>query len=65
MEKKLKKSATDRKISGVCGGIAEYMNFDPTLVRLGWAALTLFSCGTAVLAYVLAAIIIPEPENTL
>ena len=65
MEKKLRKSATDRKISGVCGGIAEYLGFDSTLVRLGWAALTLLACGTGIIAYLLAAIIIPEQENTL
>lgn len=65
MEKKLKKSAADRKLSGVCGGIAEYLGLDSTLVRLGWAALTLFSCGTGIIAYIVAAIIIPEPKSTL
>ena len=65
MEKKLKRSVTDRKISGVCGGIAEYLGFDPTLVRLGWAAITLFACGTGIVAYIVAALIIPEEETTL
>ncbi len=65
MEKKLRKSVNDKRISGVCGGIAEYLGFDSTLVRLGWAALTLFACGTGIIAYIIAAIIIPEPENTL
>ncbi|MBQ7466346.1 MAG: PspC domain-containing protein, partial [Oscillospiraceae bacterium] len=37
MEKKLTKSATNRKIAGVCGGIAEYFGIDPTIVRLIWA----------------------------
>lgn len=37
-EKKLYKSSTDKKLAGVCGGIAEYFNIDSTLVRLGWAA---------------------------
>lgn len=60
MEKKLRKSATDRKISGVCGGVAEYLGLDPTWVRLGWAAITLFACGTGIIAYIIAAIIIPE-----
>lgn len=60
MEKKLRKSATDKKLSGVCGGIAEYLGWDPTVVRLLWAALTLAACGTGVIAYILAAIIIPE-----
>lgn len=60
MEKKLRKSLTDKKISGVCGGVAEYLGLDSTLVRLAWAALTLFACGTGVIAYIIAAIIIPE-----
>lgn len=61
MEKKLKKSH-DRKLCGVCGGIAEYFNCDPTLVRLAFAGLTLLSCGTGILAYLVAAIIIPEQD---
>ena len=36
MEKKLYKSETNKMLAGVCGGIAEYFNIDPTLVRLGW-----------------------------
>lgn len=63
MEKKLRRSATDRRLSGVCGGIGEYLGLDPTFVRLGWAALTLFVCGTGIIAYILAAIIIPEEEK--
>lgn len=49
----------DRKIAGVCGGIAEYLNWDPTVVRLLWIVLV-FCVGTGVLAYILAAIIMPE-----
>ena len=60
MEKRLKKSLTDKKISGVCGGIAEYLGWDPTLVRLLWAAITMLACGTGIIAYILAMIIIPE-----
>ena len=60
MKKKLYRSATDKKLGGVCGGIAEYFNIDPTLVRLGAVALS-FAAGGGVLAYILAAIIIPEP----
>lgn len=49
-------------ICGVCGGIAEYFNVDPTLIRLG---LVLLACtGTSILAYFIAAIIIPDqPQN--
>ena len=59
MQKRLYKSQTDKKICGVCGGIAEYFGIDPTLVRLVWA---IFVCcaGTGILAYILAALILPE-----
>lgn len=59
MEKRLTKSSTDKKIAGVCGGIAEYANIDPTIVRLIWVFLGLFA-GSGVLAYIVAALIIPE-----
>lgn len=57
--KKLKKSRTDRKICGVCGGLAEYLNMDSTIIRLIWALLIL-AAGTGLLAYIIAAIIMPE-----
>ena len=57
--KKLYKSTTDRKIAGVCGGLAEYFNMDSTLVRLGWVTFCLLG-GSGVLAYILAAIIMPD-----
>ena len=63
MDKRLYKSAENKMISGVCGGIAEYFNVDPTLIRLAVAALTLFSVGTGIIAYIIAAIIIPEPNR--
>ena len=59
MEKKLYKSSTDKKISGVCAGIAEYLGTDSTLIRLAWVLLTLVG-GAGILAYIIAAIIIPE-----
>ena len=59
MEKKLCKSATNRKLAGVCGGIAEYLNVDPTVVRLIWVAVTLLG-GAGLLAYIAAAILMPE-----
>ena len=61
MEKKLYKS-NNKMIDGVCAGIAEYFNLDPTLVRLGFVA---FSClgGSGLLIYIIAAIIMPRnPE---
>ena len=63
MEKKLYRTRNDKKICGVCGGIAEYFNIDPTLVRIGWTLLAIFA-GSGVLAYIICAIIMPEkPEN--
>lgn len=59
MEKKLYKSRTDRKIAGVCGGLAEYLNIDSTVVRL-LAVLLIFGAGSGLLAYIIAAIIMPE-----
>lgn len=63
MEKRLYKSKENRMLDGVCGGIAEYFNFDPTIVRLAWAIFSLAG-GSGVLAYIIALIIIPEkPRN--
>ena len=60
--KKLCKSNTDRKISGVCGGIAEYLNTDATLIRLVFLLVCLAG-GAGVLAYIAAAIIMPEARE--
>ena len=57
--KKLCKSNTNKKICGVCGGIAEYLNADPTLIRLAFVIIAL-AAGSGVLAYILAALIMPE-----
>ncbi len=57
--KRLTRSTTNRTIAGVCAGIAEYFEIDPTLVRVGWVLLSLFG-GTGVLAYIVCARIIPE-----
>ena len=57
--KRLYRSTYDRMLCGVCGGIAEYFQLDPTLVRLGWALFSILG-GSGVLAYIIAAIIIPN-----
>lgn len=57
---KLKKSGYNKMICGVCGGIGEYFNIDPTLVRLLWVILTIGGFGMGLLIYILAAIIIPQ-----
>ena len=59
MKKRLYKCKEDRKLCGVCAGIAEYFEVDPTLVRLAWVVFCLLG-GSGVLAYILAAIIMPE-----
>ena len=62
MEKRLYKSNPNKVLDGVCGGIAEYFNIDPTLVRLGWVVFCALG-GSGVLAYIVAALIIPRnPE---
>ena len=59
MDKKLRKSQTNKKICGICGGIGEYFNIDPTVVRLLWILFSVLG-GAGVLAYIIAAIVIPE-----
>ena len=59
MEKKLYKSETNKMLAGVCGGIAEYFNIDPTLVRLGWVVFCALG-GSGLLAYIIAALIMPD-----
>lgn len=59
MEKKLYRSKVDKKICGVCGGLAEYLNVDPTVIRLLWV-LAALSVGCGLLAYIVAALVIPE-----
>ena len=59
MNKRLYKSATDKKLDGVCAGIAEYFDIDPTLVRLAWILFTALG-GSGLIAYIIAAIVIPR-----
>ena len=60
--KKLCKSNKNRKVCGVCGGIAEYLNTDPTLIRL--AFLVISACaGSGLLAYLIAALVMPEAQE--
>ncbi|HIR27344.1 MAG TPA: PspC domain-containing protein [Candidatus Choladousia intestinigallinarum] len=56
--RKLYKSNTDIKICGVCGGIGEYLNIDPTLIRLIFIVLAFTQVG--ILAYIIAALVIPR-----
>ena len=57
-QKKLYRSRRNRMVCGVCGGIGEYFNIDPVVIRLLWVV---FCClgGSGIIAYIIAAIIIP------
>lgn len=59
MNRRLHKSNENRMVDGVCGGIGEYFGIDPTLVRLGWVLFCVLG-GHGILAYIIAAIIIPR-----
>jgi len=61
MNKKLYKSNTNKMICGVCGGLGEFFGVDPTIIRLIWAILALLG-GTGIVAYLIAAVIIPNSE---
>lgn len=58
--KKLYLSSTDKKICGVCGGIAEYFEIDSTIVRLGWIVLLFSPPFPGIIAYIIACMIIPK-----
>lgn len=62
MQKKLYKSSRDKKLAGVCGGIAGYLNIDSTVIRLIWIIISL-AYGTGIIAYIICALIMPDkPE---
>ena len=65
MQKKLYRSRTNKTFSGVCGGLGEYLNIDPTLVRVLWVLLSIFAAGfPGLIAYIVMACVIPEaPEQ--
>ena len=61
--KTLFRSKTNRMIAGVCGGLAEYFNMDPTIVRLLYVFLTLFSKGLGIMAYIILIVAVPEEKE--
>ena len=63
MNKKIYRNTENKMIAGVCSGLAEYINIDPTIVRLIWALVGL--SGAGILAYLIAAIIIPEKPSDI
>ena len=64
MEKKLYRSRSDKKLAGVCGGLAAYLNMDVTIVRLIWALVSVFA-GAGLIAYIVCALVIPEEPEAL
>jgi len=58
----LRRSVANRHVGGVCGGIGEYFGIDPTVVRVAYALLSVFSFGTGILIYVLLWALIPERD---
>ncbi|MBQ7167337.1 MAG: PspC domain-containing protein [Treponema sp.] len=62
MAKRIYKSS-QKTLCGVCGGIAEYFNLDPTIVRLLWVVLTLAG-GSGIIAYIVCALVIPDRPSS-
>lgn len=62
MNKKLTKSK-NKMLSGVLAGIAEYLEIDPTVIRVIYLFLTVFTAFAGVIAYLLLMLVMPEPEN--
>ena len=63
MKKRLYCSKTDKKLCGVCAGVADYFGIDPTIVRVIWALLAFFY-GTSILLYVIMALVVPEQPDS-
>lgn len=59
MQERLYKSTSDRMLSGVSGGLGEYLDVDSTLVRIAWVIATIISAGVGLLAYIALVIIVP------
>ncbi|MCH4056612.1 PspC domain-containing protein [Lapidilactobacillus gannanensis] len=62
MEKKLYRSVTNRKFAGVCGGLGEYFNVDPTLIRIIFV-IAFFFAGVGLLPYIILMIVMPNPPQ--
>ena len=63
-KKRLYKKEDGKKIAGVCGGIAEYLDIDPTLIRLGWALFCLLG-GSGLIIYIVAAAVMPKESDII
>ena len=65
MAKKIYRSRTDKVLSGVCGGLGEYFNIDPSIIRFLWVLLAIATEGAGIIAYIICATIIPEGDNNV
>ena len=63
-KKRLYRIEEGSKLWGVCGGVAEYFDLDPTLVRLGWVLFVALG-GSGILAYIIAALVIPKKSEVM
>lgn len=61
MQKKFQKSAVNKKIFGVCGGLSEYLGIDASIIRLIWVLFVILG-GTGVLAYLIFALVMPKAD---
>lgn len=64
MTKKLYRSTKNRVFLGVCGGVGEYFNIDPVVIRVVWV-ISAFAGGAGILVYIIAAILIPEKAEVI
>jgi phage shock protein PspC (stress-responsive transcriptional regulator) len=62
MSKRIYKIRDQKKLCGVCAGVAEYFDLDPTLVRVLWAAISL-GYGVGVIAYIICAVVFPDKSE--
>lgn len=60
MEKKLRRSTSDKKVAGVCGGLAEYFGLDASLVRIAYILLSVCTAFAGVLVYLILMLVLPE-----
>lgn len=61
--KKLTRSKSDRMIAGVCGGLANYLEWDPSMVRILYVLATLFTAFSGIIVYIILGIIVPEKND--
>ncbi|HIZ02313.1 MAG TPA: PspC domain-containing protein [Candidatus Bacteroides merdipullorum] len=63
--KKLTRPRTGRMLAGVCAGIANYVNMDPTVIRVIYALLSVFTAFAGVIVYLILMLVIPEDKNPI